>query len=294
VSNQNPTVNTQNDPAAVTKIGKYCWTAKFTSETSGVPNAVDNGTNECFTVTPVTPGLATTAGADVLLGNPVTDTAALSGTANQPGNPVITTTTPPTLGPAAGGTITFTLLKNDCSTLATGTGTNPLTVNVSGNGTYGLVSFTPDAVGTYHWKATYTPANGDPNNLASTHNGNCSDSDETVVVTSVPSTMTTAQSFIPNDSATVSAPQGGNLAGNVTFDAYESSNCSGTAIFTQTRPVSGAAPQTVSTTNTTVSTTAANISWSVSYDSTNPAQDDIAATCKEATALTIDNDTTQP
>jgi hypothetical protein len=32
----------------------------------------------------------------------------------------------------------------------------------------------------------------------------------------------------------------------------------------------------------------------VSYDSTNAAQDDIAATCKEVSSLTIDNDNTTP
>jgi hypothetical protein len=289
VSNTTPTVTS--DAATVTAAGDYCWSATFTSNTEGVPDAVDDGVNECFTVTPVTPQLDTTAGQDVLLGNPVTDTATLAGTANQPGTPVINPTTP---GAPAGGTITFTLLKYDCTTLATGTGTNPQTVDVSGNGTYGPVSFTPDAVGTYHWKATYTPAAGDLNNLGSTFNGDCLDSDETVVVNSVPSSMTTAQSFIPNDSATVTASQGGALAGNVHFEAFESSDCSGPVIVDQTKPVSGASPQTVTTTNTTVSTTAANISWRVSYDSTNPAQDDIPATCKEATALTIDNDTTQP
>ena len=51
-----------------------------------------------------------------------------------------------------------------CTVLATGTGTNPQTVTVSGDGTYGPVSFTPDAPGTYHWVATY---HGDsPNTLA--------------------------------------------------------------------------------------------------------------------------------
>jgi len=93
---------------------------------------------------------------------------------------------------------------------------------------------------------------------------------------------------------TVGASQGGNLAGSVHFQSYESSACIGDPIVDKTKPASGASRQTVSTSNTTVSTTAANISWRVSYDSTNPAQDDILATCKEATALTIDNDTTQP
>jgi hypothetical protein len=56
--------------------------------------------------------------------------------------------------------------------------------------------------------------------------------------------------------------------------------------------VSGSSPQTVNTTNTTVSTTAANVSWLVDYDSTNPAQEDISPKCFEKTALSIDNDGT--
>jgi hypothetical protein len=284
VSNSTPTV--QSNTAAVTAAGDYCWSAHFTSTTTGVPDSDDDTTNECFTVTPVTPALPTTAGPDVVLGNPVTDTAALSGTSNQPGTPAIN---PTTAGAPAGGTITFTLLAANCTTLASGTGTNPQSVTVSGNGTYGPVSFTPDAVGTYHWKATYTPATGDPNNVGSTFNGDCSDTNEEVVVTSVASSMTSQQSFIPNDKATVTAPAGGNLAGSVKFEVFESSDCSGTAIYTQTVAVSGASPQTVSTTNTTVSTTAANVSWRLTYTSTNPAQQSISATCLEKTALTIDN-----
>src|SRR5262249_31577503 len=83
-------------------------------------------------------------------------------------------------------------------------------------------------------------------------------------------------------------------AGSVKFEVFESSDCSGTAIYTQTVSVSGASPQTVSTTNTTVSTTAANISWRLTYTSTNPAQRDIPATCLERSTLTIDNDGTAP
>jgi hypothetical protein len=287
VSNSTPTV--QSSTATVTAAGDYCWSAHFHSTTSGVKDSDDNGANECFTVTPVTPALPTTAGPDVVLGNPVTDTAALSGTSNQPGTPAIN---PTTAGAPAGGTISFALYKADCTTLATGTGTNPQSVPVSGDGTYGPVSFTPNATGTYFWKATYTPAVGDPNNLGSTFNGDCSDANEDVVVLTVASSMTSAQSFIPNDSATVSAPAGGNLAGSVKFEVFESSDCSGTAIYTQTVTVSGSSPRTVSTTNTTVSTTAANVSWQLTYTSTNPAQRSIPANCLEKTALTINNDGT--
>jgi len=287
VSNSTSTV--QSDTATVTAAGDYCWSAHFSSTTTGVPDSDDNGQNECFTVTPVTPSLPTTAGPGVALGNPVTDSAALSGTSNQPGTPAIN---PTTAGAKAGGVITFTMVKDDCTTLATGTGTNPQSVPVNGDGTYGPVSFTPDAVGTYHWKATYTPATGDPNNVGSTFNGDCSDANETVVITSVASSLNSHQSFIPNDSATVSAPAGGNLAGSVKFEVFESTDCSGTAIYTQTLPVSGASPQTVQTTNTTVSTTAANLSWRLTYTSTNPAQRSIGPNCFEKTALSINDDGT--
>src|SRR6266536_1169894 len=77
VSNTTPTV--QSDTAHVTAAGDYCWSAHFHSTTTGVTDSNDDGTNECFTVTPVTPSLATTASDDVLLGNPISDSAALSG-----------------------------------------------------------------------------------------------------------------------------------------------------------------------------------------------------------------------
>jgi hypothetical protein len=284
VSNSTPTV--QSVTATVTAAGEYCWSAHFVvTSPSGVLPVNDNGANECFTVTPVTPALLTSAGPTVLLGNPITDTATLTGTANKPGTPAIN---PTTAGLPADGTITFTLYgPNDCTTVAFTS--SPVTV--SGDSTYGPVSFTPTAIGTYHWVATYS---GDPPNTNATdHNVGCTDANEDVVVSSVPSSMTSAQSFIPNDSATISAPQGGDLAGTVTFKVFESSDCSGPAIYTSAPiPVSGTSPQTVSTSNTTVSTTAANVSWLVSYDSTNPAQEDISAKCFENTALAIVNNGT--
>lgn len=293
VAVSNSTTEATSPAATVTAVGDYCWSAHFDSNTTGVPDSDDNGENECFTVTPTTPTLATTAGPDVLLGNSISDTADLSGTATKPGtdangdpDPI----NPANAGAPAGGNITFTAYgPNDCTTVAFGPSSQ---FAVTGNGTYGPASFTPNAIGTYHWVATYS---GDsPNTNGTDHNTNCQDANEDVVVSSVPSGITTAQSFIPNDEATVTASQGGNLAGSVTFEVFESSDCSGTAIYDEDVAVSGASPQTVETSNTEVSTTAANISWRVSYDSTNPAQDDIPATCKEATALDIDNDTTQP
>jgi hypothetical protein len=170
--------------ATVTSVGTYCWRGSFISTTSGVPNAGDNGsnTNECFTVTPVTPTLTTAAVAGsagsgaVLLGQPVTDTATLTGTANQSGSPIIN-------GPAgakAGGSITFQLF-GPSSTGCGSAASSAITVPVSGDGTYGPVSFTPTAVGVYHWVATYTPDTSG-NTLGTNHNTSCNDAGEDVTV----------------------------------------------------------------------------------------------------------------
>jgi hypothetical protein len=279
--------------AYVTSAGRYCWRGEFSGDSAnGIPGSSDSALNECFTVNPVTPTLPTTAGPDVTLGTAVTDSADLDGTATQPDDPIINLDG--TAGPAAGGTIKFTLLKADCTTLATGSGTNPQSVDVSGDGTYGPVSFTPDSPGTYHWKAEYIPAAGDANNVGSTHNASCTDTDEDVVVNTVASSLSTAQRWVPNDSATVSAPAGsGNLAGNVSFALYPSSDCTGTAIYGPVNVAVSGAPQpgqTVSTSNTTaVTEPGGSFSWQVSYDSTNPAQQDIPASCHETSNLTIVN-----
>lgn len=111
----------------------------------------------------------------------------------------------------------------------------------------------------------------------------------------VASTFTSEQKWVPNDRVTVSAPSGGNLDGSVSFTLYPSTDCTGTPVYsTGLSPitVSGASPQSVSSLNTTAVTSGGDFSWEVSYDSNNAAQEDIAATCKEVSSLTIDNDNT--
>ena len=280
--------------AYVTSVGRYCWRATFSGDSAnGIPSSSDSSATECFTVTPVTPTLATTAGDDVLLGNPVSDSATISGLATQPATPVINLTG--AAGPAAGGTITFKLYGPS----TTGCGTLKYTsaaVSVSGDGTYNTPNpqFQPLATGTYHWVAVYS--GNSPNNSGTDHNTACGDSDEDVVVSSVPSSMTTAQSWVPRDTATVSATAGGTMTGTVSFTLYASNDCAvgGDApIYSTSRSVNGTSPVTVRTQDSAsqpaAQSTTGDYSWSVSYDSTNPAQDDIAASCHETSSLTIDN-----
>lgn len=272
--------------ANVTSAGRYCWRATWTGDpANGIPGSSDSRASECFTVNPVTPDLSTSASPNTVLGQPISDTATLGGTATQPANPVINLDG--TAGAPAGGTITFKLYgPNDCSTLAY---TSP-TVAVSGDGSYHTPNpqFIPATAGTYHWVAVYSGSS--PNTNGTDHNTACGDSNEDVVITTVPSTLSTDQNWLPNDSAHVSAPDGGDLAGTVSFDLYASADCSGTAIYSTTANVSGASPKTVSTSNTTVQATASgSYSWKVSYKSTNPAQRDIPASCQETSSLTVAN-----
>lgn len=279
-------VTVDSPTAYVTSAGRYCWRSDTTADTAnGTSGTTDALANECFTVTPAAPALSTTASDDVVLGHTVSDTAALTGTATDPADPVINLTG--ASGPAAGGHITFMLYgpsNTGCGTLQTTTAA----VNVSGDGSYNTPApqFQPATAGNYHWVATY---DGTVNNTGLTHNGACNDTSEDVSVTSVAVTLSTTQSWVPNDSASLSAPAGGALAGTVTFTLYPGNSCTGTPVLAaQQRSVAGASPQVVSTTNTTA-VPAGTYSWKVSYASTNSAQRDIPTSCQEVSSLTVSN-----
>lgn len=278
--------------AYVTSAGRYCWRATFSGDSaSQIPGSTDSSANECFTVNPVTPSLSTTASGTIFLGGTVSDSATIGGLATQPRTPPMSLSN--TAGAAAGGTITFKLYgPNNCTTLAY----TSAAVTVSGNGTYGTPNpqFQPTAAGTYHWVAEYS--GNLPNNNATNHNTTCNQTAEDVVVNTVPARMTTEQKWYPNDTANISASAGGNLAGTVTFTLYPGAGCTGTPLIPATNvAVAGASPQSVSTSNTTVFVSSSTtVYWKVAYDSTNPAQDDIPASCHENTALTITNGGTVP
>jgi hypothetical protein len=244
----------------ITEVGRYCWRADFSaSDPPGIPDSHDSRESECFLITPLTASLVTAAGAGpVDFGQPVTDTAVLTNTANHQGSGGPAGSTDGSINPTvpggpAGGSITFTLYGPDnCTTVAIGTGTNPQTVSpVIGDGSYGPVSFIPNAPGTYHWVVSYS---GDsPNTIGTIHDPTCTDAAEAVVVRQIPTNIQTKQSWIPNDTATVtSSILGTNLGnGNVTFSLYPNATCTGGAVFSQTINIPGGSPSAeVSTTNT--------------------------------------------
>ena len=89
----------------------------------------------------------------------------------------------------AGGTIVFKAYgpaDDNCNgTVAFTSAAFP----VSGNGSYGPASFTPDTAGVYHWIATY---NGDAKNVAS--HGDCGDAGENDTVGKLHPTVITVAS----------------------------------------------------------------------------------------------------
>jgi hypothetical protein len=281
--------------AQLTSAGSYCWHAVFSGdEDLGVPGSEDNGTNECFVVNPLQPALTTQAtSGPVDFGQPIADSVNLSGTANKPGTggvgPGGTINT--TRGDGASGTVSVVAYgPNSCSTVAFTSGT----IAVSGDGLYGgsgsAFEFTPTAPGQYVFVASYS---GDPPNTKNIAAGTCAGAPESekVTVQQIPTEIKTKQSWIPNDTATVTSTVGNlGAGGSVAFSLYDNATCSGGAVYSETKSIAGGAPsEEVSTNNTTfVITTgytdaagsvAGPYSWKVVYT---PAAGDTAHTGKQS------------
>jgi hypothetical protein len=314
----------------LTEVGKYCWRAVYSGDsTRGVPGSTDpkNATDqsECFNVGPRTPHLATCSGSfdtstgvctpasDVDFGNSVSDNAHLTGTADRPGSGGIGSdgSINGTGQVHAGGSITFKLFKADCTTLAAGFPAAGLTSTVNGDGYYGPVSYTPTEPGTYYWDASY-PADS-PNTNAATDDTSCPNNSEKVIVRQIPTTIATAQSAYPNDSATITSSVAGNLlpsGGTVVFRLYGPTggatpktalqNCqahgdtvnSGGLLYKETKTnIGGANSVTTGTANTSVSV---NVSetyyWRVTYAPGDTAHTGRQSDCAENTVLTFNND----
>lgn len=154
--------------------------------------------------------------------------------------------------------------------------------------------FTPTAGGDYCFAASWpgdTVFNDGPYVDGS--------SAECFTVIALQPSMTTAQSFYPNDAATVTVAAGaGDLAGNVTFELYANSACTGTPLYSQgpidiSTGTGTGLSRTVATSNTTFAVSAsATLYWKVSFASSNTGILNVTHNCLENTSLTIDNDGT--
>jgi hypothetical protein len=154
-----------------------------------------------------------------------------------------------------------------------------------------------NSVGDFYWRAFYLGDGLSPS---------ASPCNEIVHVVKVATSLSTGPYFYPQDSATVTAPNGqGDPAGSVKFRLYDSSaNCNATTpsdtvgtgglLFKQTVSLPATAPFTVSTNNTVAkvdSTGPTPVYWRVEFTSTNAGQFGRNSICVENIASTITNDT---
>ena len=156
-------------PFTANAPGSYNWIATYNGDQFYQPVTSPCGApGETSLVEVAQPALTTDAIDQATLGQPISDTATLTG-----GVP-----TPPASGPT--GTITFTLFGPNDPTCA-GAAVFTSMVPVNGNGTYQSGPFTPTATGTYNWVAVYS---GDANNGVAT--SPCGAPDESSTITVVP------------------------------------------------------------------------------------------------------------
>jgi hypothetical protein len=289
-------VNTAANPLTP---GRYCFRADWPGDTN-YPGALTefggtNGTNECFTVRTITTTTTTTPsaghGGNATFGSSVTDHAVVQADQSGDGFPSGTVTffiCNPTQVQANGGT---------CSTGGTQVGIPVGTTEVTGvsppTSSADSAAFTVDQTGTWCWRGVYTP--GPPNGSNYTGSSDAS-AGECFTVTDTTSS-TSAQTWVPNDTATVTATNSAPLNGTLSIQLYTGDNCGvssgsavGSQLYTKTLTnATSAADRTLTTNNTTftVSTSTA-VSWLVTFTSSDPNVTPALDHC-ESTSLTITN-----
>ncbi len=266
-------VNTLATPLAP---GRYCFRANWPGDTNYVGALTEfggtNGTNECFTVrtipttTTTTPSVVTTT-----FGSSVTDHAVVQ--ANQAGDGTPT------------GTVTFFI----CDPTQTSGGACPdpngtqvgSPVPTADNGGTPPSSFadssavTVNMTGTWCFRAVYTPGGANGANYTGSSDAS---SGECFTVTDTTGS-TSAQNWLPNDSATVTATNGAPLNGTLSAQLYTGDNCGATGgsavsgqLYTKTLAnATSAADRTLTTSNSSFTvSTSTSVSWLVSFGSSDP------------------------
>jgi hypothetical protein len=291
-STNSPDVNTSGSPLTP---GVYCFRAEWPGDTN-YPAALTEfggakGTNECFEVQPITTTTTTTpsvgSGGTTAFGSSVTDHAIVQATQPNDGTPT--------------GTVTFFV----CDPTQTvggacpdGQGTqvgNPVTTQaVSGSSPPASfadsIAVTANKTGTWCFRGVYTPGGANGSNYTGSEDassGECFTVKDTTASTS-------AQDWLPNDTATITAANGAPLNGTLSAQLFTGDNCgAGSAVtgqlYTKTLTnATSAADRTLTTSNKTFEVKMSDsVSWLVNFASTDP--NVTGSSHCESTSLTINN-----
>jgi hypothetical protein len=284
-------VNTSASPLTP---GRYCFRAEWPGDTN-YPAALTefggaNGTNECFTIQQIATTTTTTpsvgSGGTTTFGSQVTDHAIVQAVTSGDGTPT--------------GTVTFFICNpsqvsgGNCATGGTQVGSPVTTAPMSGSDPPASSAdsdpVTANQTGTWCFRAVYTPGGDNGSNYTGSRDAT---SGECFTVTDT-TASTSAQDWLPNDTATVTSANGAPLNGTLSAQLYTGDNCgatSGSAVDGQkySKDLSDAtSPATLTTNNTTYEVKdSAAVSWKVTFASTNP---NVAGSSHcESTTLSINN-----
>jgi hypothetical protein len=288
-SAKSPDVNT----GAGLTPGTYCFRAEWPGD-NNYPTPLKefggtNGTNECFTVLQIPTSTKSTpspSGGSTVFGSSVTDSAVVTANASGDDYP--------------SGSVAFFIC--DPSTVATnggncssgGTSLGSVTAAASSpqttppSSTAMSSATTVNKLGTWCFRAVYTP--GPPNGAFYTGSSDASTGECFTVNDST--TSTSAQSWVPNDTASVSSVNGAPLNGTLTVQLYTGTGCtSGNAVsgHVYTKTVSN------NTTLSMISLTTSNtdvfnsdVSWFVTFASSDSNVANPPSHC-ESSSLTVNN-----
>jgi len=293
-STASPEVNTSASPLTP---GRYCFRAEWPGD-ANYPTPLtefggSSGTNECFTVrtipTTTTTTPSTGSGGTTTFGSSVTDNAIVQATQSGDGTPT--------------GTVTF-FICDPTQTIGgacpDGQGTqvgSPVTTQaISGSSppasSADSTGVTANMTGTWCFRAVYTPGGANASNYTGSEDARSS---ECFTVTDM-TASSSAQNWLPNDTATVASDNGAPLNGTLSAQLYTGDNCgatSGSAVSGQlyqkalTNATSAADTKLTTSNSTFLVSASESVSWLVTFTSTDP---NVAGSSHcEVTSLSINN-----
>ena len=290
---QSPDVNTS---ANVLAPGYYCFRSEWPGDTNYPTPLAEfggtNGTNECFTVQTIPTKTTTVPSAGLsgsaVFGSTVTDHGVVTATATGGGTPT--------------GTVTFYVCDptqttgTSCLTGGTQVGSPVNLTAIAGSNppasSADSTGVTVNQTGTWCFRSVYTPGGANGSNYQGSSE---SAPGECFTVTDT-TTSSSAQNWLPNDTASVAPGNGAPLNGTLSAQLYTGDNCGATSgsavtaqVYTKTLTnATSAADRTLTTGNTTYQVASStSVSWLVTFSSTDS---NVTGSSEcEKTSLTITN-----
>jgi hypothetical protein len=286
-----PTSSVLSSPGVVANMaGVWCFRAVYTPTGTTYTGSSDATHGECVTVGTITTTTVTTPSATTTqaVGASVTDHAVVTADASGDGTPTGTINffiCDPIQVAANGGTCSVGGTAAGSKTAVAVANSSPPASSADSD------AIIANAVGTWCFRAEYVPGGVNGGN----YTGSSDSSTGECFLVQDSTSMESAQDWLPNDTATVTATGGTALNGTMSIQLYEGDSCAAGnevagQVYTKTLTnASSAADRTLSTNNLTYKVSVSkSVSWLVSFTPTAGSNVTGSSHC-EKTALTITN-----